>query len=160
MKDEMLSRLDCFTASAEICFHCFDVMQVPVQWRHPCAELRENTRLSFAELVVHAPSVAARPPSVDPAHCVSDRCRHLHHRLHQGLLRFQNDPLGQSGSVTGHPSLVSGSLRELFRSLPELEDGAEWSPRKYNADAESFQEFDMFQNPTYDPLPGPFGEGP
>ena len=70
VKDEVLSRFDRFTAVAEIRFHCIDVVQVPVQWCHPYAELREDAGLSFAELVVHAPSVAARPPSVDSAHCV------------------------------------------------------------------------------------------
>ena len=86
MKDEVLSRFDRFTAFAEIRFHCFDVVQVPVQWCHPCAELREDARMSFAELVVHAPSVAARPPSIDSAHCVSDLCRRLRSRSRKDLL--------------------------------------------------------------------------
>ena len=88
MKDEVLPRFDRFTAIAEVRFHCFDVVQVTVQWCHPCAELCEDTRLSFAELVVHASSVAARPPSVDSAHCTSNRRRHLRSRLRQELLAF------------------------------------------------------------------------
>lgn len=80
MEDEVLPRFDRFTAFAASRFHCFDVVQVPVQWSHPCAELRKDARLSFAELVVHAPSVAARPPSIDPTHCVSDLCRRLRSR--------------------------------------------------------------------------------
>lgn len=88
MKDEMFSRLDCLAAFTEIRFRCLDVVQVPIQWCHPCAELREDTRLSFAELVVHAPRVVARPRSVDSAHCFPECRRHLRSRLRQALLGF------------------------------------------------------------------------
>ena len=88
MKDEMLPRLDCLATLAKIRFNCFDVVQVPIQWCHPCAELREDPRLSFAELVVHAPSVVARPRSVDSAHCFPECRRHLRSRLRQALLGF------------------------------------------------------------------------
>lgn len=160
MRDEVFPRLDCLAAFTEICSHCFDVVQVPVQWYHSCAKLCENTRLSFTELVVRAQSMAGRPRSVDSAHRVSDRRRHLHHRLRQELLRLQNDPLSQSRSVTGHLSLVGVLLRELFRSMSELADKTDWGPRKHYADAEPFQKLYMLQNPADDPLPSLFGESP
>lgn len=84
----MLPQLDCLATLAKTCFNCFDVAQVVIQWCHACKELYENVRLSFADLVAHAPSVAARPRSVDFAYDFPDRRWRLRDRLDQALLSF------------------------------------------------------------------------
>jgi hypothetical protein len=144
MEDEMLSRLDCLATPTHICFHCFDVVQVPVQWCHACTQLRENTRLSLAEAVVHAPSVTAGPRSVDFAHDFPDHRWQLRGRLHQALLSTLNHSLGQSGSISGCSFLICGPLRQLFCLLPEFEYRAHRGPRKHYAKSESFEEFYVF----------------
>jgi hypothetical protein len=160
MEDEKLSRLDCLATPTHIWLHCFDVAQAPVQWCHACTQLRENTRLSLAEAVAHAPSVAAGPRNVDFAHDFPDHRWQLRVRLNQAMLSTLNHSLGQSGSVSGCSSRICGPLRQLFCLLPEFEDRAHRGPRKHYAKAESFKEFYVSQNPTDDPVSGPFGESP
>lgn len=67
VEDKMCSRLDCFAALAKVRCHCLDVVQISVERSHAGTKLCENTRLSLAEVVVHAPSVISRPGSVDSA---------------------------------------------------------------------------------------------
>jgi hypothetical protein len=110
-KDKMVSRLDCLTTFAKVRLRCFDVVQISVQWGHACAELRENARLSLAEVVVYAPSVVAGPGSVDSAYGSPNGRRHLLIRLPQAFLSPLNRTSGQPGSVFDHSSLVRGSLR-------------------------------------------------
>jgi hypothetical protein len=61
---------------------------------HAKQKLRENARLSFDELVVHAPRVTASSRSVNFAHGFLGRRRHLRSSLRQALLGIQDNPLG------------------------------------------------------------------
>ena len=97
------------------------------------AELRENARLSLAEVVVHASSVISRPGSVDSAYGFPNARRHLISRSSQAFLCPLNHTSGQSGSTSDHPFLVRGSLRKLLCLLAQLEDRAHRRPRKDHA---------------------------
>ena len=67
VQDIMFSRLDCFATLAEVRSHCFDVVQVPIQWCHACAEPREDACMSLGEVVIDASSVVPRPGNVNSA---------------------------------------------------------------------------------------------
>lgn len=107
----MFSRLGCFAALAKVRFHCPDVVQIPIQWCRSRAELRENARLSLAEVVVHASSVISRPGSVDSAYHFPKSRRYLLSRSPQAFLCPLNHTSGQSEPISDHSFLIRGSLR-------------------------------------------------
>lgn len=98
-QDKVLSRLNCLATLAKVRFRCLDIVQVSIQWGHARTKLRENTRLSLAEVVVHAPSVTSRPGSVDSAYGFPDSRRHLLSRSPQAFLCPLNHTSGQPGSI-------------------------------------------------------------
>ncbi|KAM0714633.1 hypothetical protein Q7P37_009929 [Cladosporium fusiforme] len=125
-----LNNLNIQTTLAKVQFHCLDVVQIPIQRGHARAELRENARLSLAELVVHASSVTSRPGSVDSAYGFPDSRRHLLSRSPQAFLCPLNHTPGQPGPVSDHSSLVRRSLRQSLCLLSQLEDRAHRGPRR------------------------------
>ena len=106
VKDKMFSRLDCFAALAKVRFHCFDVVQVPVQRCYACAELRENARLSLAKVVIHASSVLSRPGSIDSAYGCPNSRRYLLSPSSQAFLCPLNHTSGQPWSILDRSFLV------------------------------------------------------
>ena len=121
------------------------------------AELRENARLSLAEVVVHASSVISRPGSVDSAYQFPDSRRYLLSRSSPASLCPLNHTSGQPGPVSDHSSFVRGLLRQLLCLSTQLEDRAHRGPCEDYAVVGFPQTSHMFRNAADDPLSGPSG---